>query len=105
MEKFALEKNDRIYIYRDILQQKPTFFHLSLQKRRVENNQSINFSSDTFQYDGIFSDEILVVGQMGCGKTSFLQSLGKNRIFGEELLSVDWITKINLTKSRKDAIR
>ena len=56
MEKFVLEKNDRIYIYRGILQQKPTFFHLSLQKRRVENNQSINFSSDTFQYDGTFSD-------------------------------------------------
>ena len=105
MEKFALEKNDRIYIYRGILQQKRTFFHLSFQKRRVENNQSINFSSDTFQYNGTFSDKILVVGQMGCGKTSFVQSLSKNRIFGEELLSVDWVTKINLTKSRKDAIR
>ena len=42
---------------------------------------------------------------MGCGKTSFVQSLGKNRIFGDELLSVDWVTKISLTKSRKDAIR
>ena len=89
MEKLALEKNDRVYIYRGILQQKATFFHLSLQKRRVENNQSINFSSDTFQCDGTFSDKILVVGQMGCGKTSFVQSLGKGRIFGDELLSVD----------------
>ena len=47
MEKIAVEKNNRISIYRGILQQKPTFFRLGLQKRRVENNQSINFSKTT----------------------------------------------------------
>ena len=57
---------------------------------------------NTFQY---FSDNILVVGKTGCGKTSFVQRLCKNRIFGDELLSVDWVSKINLTKSREDEIR
>ena len=42
--------------------------------------------------------------QTGCGKTSFAQSLG-NKIFGSNLLSVDWVSKINLTKNREDEIR
>ena len=28
-------------------------------------------------YDGKFSENILVVGQTGCGKTIFVQNLGK----------------------------
>ena len=38
-------------------------------------------------------------------KTRFVQSLGKNKIFGDESISVDCASKINLTKSRKDEIR
>ena len=58
-----------------------------------------------FQYEATFTDNILVLGQTGCGKTSFVQSLGKNKIFGSNLLSVDWISKTNLTKNREDEIR
>ena len=61
--------------------------------------------SESFQYDGAFSDNILVIDQTGCGKTSFVQSLGKSKIVGDRLKSVDWVFKINLTKSRKDQIR
>ena len=61
--------------------------------------------SDTFQYNGTFSGNISVVGQTDCEKTSFVQSLGKNKIFGDELLSVDWLSKINLTKITEDGIR
>lgn len=32
-------------------------------------------------YDGIFERNILVVGQTGCGKTTFVQNLAKNKIF------------------------
>ena len=35
------------------------------------------------EYDGSFTDNILVVGQTGCGKTTFVQNLGQNRMFGE----------------------
>ena len=45
--------------------------------------------SQNFQYEATFTNNILVLGQSGCGKTSFLQSLGKNKIFGSNLLSVD----------------
>ena len=41
------------------------------------------------------------VGQTGSGKTSFVQSLDKNKIFGDRLISVDWVSKINLTKVEK----
>ena len=61
--------------------------------------------TESFQYDGTFSDNILVVGQTGCGKTSFIQSLGKNKIFGDGLKSVDWISKICLSRNREDEIR
>ena len=30
--------------------------------------------SEKFQYDATFSDNILMVAQTGCGKTSFVQS-------------------------------
>ena len=61
--------------------------------------------SENFQYDATFSDNILVLGQTGCGKTSFVQSLGRNKIFGSDLLSMDWASKINLSKNREDEIR
>ena len=41
------------------------------------------------------------VGQTGSGKTSFVQSLDKNKRFGDRLISVDWVSKINLTKVEK----
>ena len=61
--------------------------------------------SESFQYDGTFSNNILVDGKTGCGKTSFAQILGKNKIFGNGLKSVYWVPKINLKKSGKDEIR
>ena len=61
--------------------------------------------SQNFQYETTFTDNILVLGQTGCGKMSFVQSLGKNKIFGSNSLGVDWVSKINLTKIREDEIR
>ena len=45
--------------------------------------------SQIFQYDATFNDNILVLGQIECRKTSFDQSLGKKKIFGGDLLSVE----------------
>ena len=112
MEKFGVEKNKRILIYRSILQQKLTFYHLSSLKRSAKNNENINFlqnksshilkgileMSENVQYDATFTNNVLVLGQTGCGKTTFVQSLGKSKIFDSNLLSVDWVSKINLTK-------
>ena len=46
-----------------------------------------------------------MLGQTGCGKTSFVQSLHKDKIFYSNFLSVDWVSKINLTKNREDEIK
>ena len=61
--------------------------------------------SENFTYDATFSDTILVVGQMGCGKSSFVQILGKNKMLDNGLLSVDWVSKINLKNAREDEIK
>ena len=55
-------------------------------------------------YDGMFSGNILVVGQTPCGKTSFVQSLGRNKIFGS-VDSIDWISKVELSENRENQIR
>ena len=55
-------------------------------------------------YDEKFQGNILVVGRTGCGKTTFIQRLGKNKLFGDEITNVFWVSKIILTKER-DFIR
>ena len=40
----------------------------------------------------------------GCGKTTFVQSLGKNKLFGD-IKEVQWVSKIELSKDREKNIR
>ena len=40
-----------------------------------------------------------------CGKISFVQGLGKNKMFGDGLKSIDWVSKINLTKTKEEEIK
>ena len=112
MEKVALGKNAGILFYRSLLQQNLTFYHTGslkilqrnckLQRTRIFFLEQFVAMNETLQYEGNFSDNILVVGQTGCGKTSFVQSLGKNKIFGDGLKGGDWVSKFNLTKNRED---
>ena len=111
MEKNSAQINKRIPIYRSVLQQKPTFYHLNSLKRSIKNKQKKLYfkrfleMTQNFHYEAAFTDNILVLGQKGCGKRSFFQNLDKNKIFGSNLLSADWVSKINLTKNREDEIR
>ena len=59
---------------------------------------------NNFMYDGTFNGNILVVGQTRCGKTSFVQRLGENKMFGS-IDSVEWISKIELSIAREHQIR
>lgn len=36
-----------------------------------------------YNCDGKFEGNILVEGRRGCGKTTFVQNLGKNKMFAE----------------------
>ena len=51
-----------------------------------------------YTYDGKFTGNILVVGRTGCGKTTFIQKLGRNKLFGNDLAEVSWVPKIILSK-------
>lgn len=54
-----------------------------------------------YKYDGKFSGNILVVGQTGCGKTTFVQKLAINNMLGN-LKEVEQILKIELSKDKED---
>ena len=45
------------------------------------------------------------MGRTGCGKTTFIQNLGKNNLFGRNIIEVFWVSKIILSKEREDFIR
>ena len=57
--------------------------------------------SREYEYDGKFQGNILIVGRTGCGKTTFIQKLGKYGLFGDEITDVFWISKIILSKERE----
>ena len=60
---------------------------------------------DKYIYDEKFDGNIIIVGWTGCGKTTFIQKLGKNKMFGEEILEVFWVLKINLSEEKEESIR
>ena len=51
-------------------------------------------------YNGKFEGNILIVGKTGCGKTTFVQSLGKNKLFGD-IKEVNGYLKLNFPKIEK----
>ena len=57
-----------------------------------------------YTYDGKFEENILIVGKTRCGKTTFVQNLGKNKLFGD-IKEVHWVSKIELSKDREESIR
>ena len=58
---------------------------------------------NSYQYDGKFEGNILVLGQT-CGKTTFIQTLAKNGLFGK-IKDVTWLTRITLSKNEEENIR
>ena len=53
--------------------------------------------------DGRLEENILVVGQTECWKTTFIQKLAINNLFGN-FKSVEWISQIKLSKAREAEI-
>ena len=56
-----------------------------------------------YTYDGKFNSNILAVAQPGCGKTTFIQNLAKNKLL-RKLKEIFWLTKITLSKEREQKI-
>ena len=60
---------------------------------------------EEYSYDGQFVGNIIVVGRIGCGKTTFIEKIGKNKLFGSQIKHVFWISKIALSPEREEIIR
>lgn len=61
-------------------------------------------ASIQYTYAGTFEGNILVVGQTGCGKTTFIQILAKNHMFGD-LKEIFQISKISLSSEKEENIK
>ena len=46
-----------------------------------------------------------MVGRTECGKTTFIQKLGINKLFSSEITDVFWVSRIVLSSEREDCIR
>ena len=51
-------------------------------------------------YDGQFSGNVLVVGKTSCGKTTFLEKLGINKLFSN-IVKTELIRGIDINKKRE----
>ena len=64
----------------------------------------IRMDETNYICNGKFEENILTVGRTGCVKTTFVQNLGKNKLFGN-IKEVYWISKIELSRDREENIR
>ena len=94
MEKEALKNTARLYLYHQTLIPSPKIFNINQksdfkQQNRTllkRNRKGIILSGEwmsIFTYNGKFDGNILIVGRTGCGKTTSVQNLGKNELFGD----------------------
>ena len=58
-----------------------------------------------YSFNGQFEGNIFIVGRKGCRKITFIQNLGKNKLFGKNIKEVFWVSKIILSKEREEFIR
>ena len=56
-----------------------------------------------YTYSGKFNSSVIIFGQTGYSKITFIQNLAKNKMFGE-LKNLFWLTKIELSKDREQNI-
>ena len=56
-----------------------------------------------YSWDAKFEGNILVVGRTGCGKTTFVQNLRKNKMFGE-IKQVTWLSKYHFQGKGKTVL-
>ena len=53
----------------------------------------------------MFEGNVLIVGRTGCGKTTFIQKLAQNKMYGNDIVNIFWVSKIFLSREREDVIR
>ena len=56
-----------------------------------------------YSYDRKFEGNILIVGQTGSGKVTFIQNIAKNNLF-EELKEISWMSEVVVAGREKKNI-
>ena len=57
-----------------------------------------------YTFDGKFEENILIIGRTRCGKTTFVQNLGKNELLGD-ISTVFWNSEVSLSEEREEKIK
>ena len=104
-----------MYLYHHILTTAPKRFNIGQTdnfnqekrkpfKKRTKGSfiQTMDTNVNYF-YDAKFEGNISIVGQTGCGKTTFVQSLAKNKMLGN-MKEIYWLPIISLSKDRENNI-
>ena len=107
----AKELNERLLLYHQVLMNELQIFLLNQKENfvsedKIPNNIKRNefrqkMANVEYCYDGKFEGNILVVGQTGCRKTTFIQNIAKIDLFGESK-EIFWISKISFSTERED---
>ena len=81
MEKKVQELNESLFLYRQVVMSEPQFFFIRSKRKflwekisylqRFKRHYLKWSMAVEYSYDGIFEDNILIVGQTSCGKTTF----------------------------------
>ena len=58
---------------------------LDFKCRMESDTTTTTTTSEKYTYDVKFNGNILIVGRTGCCKATFIQQLGKNKLFGAEI--------------------
>ena len=110
MEK-SFKNSPRLYLYHQILTQHPKIVNIKpkndfeclsqwIIKKSTKDDTLRRMNEIKSSFDGKFEGNILIVGRTRCGKTTFVQNLGKNKLFGN-ITTVYWISKISLWRKRR----
>ena len=60
---------------------------------------------EEYTFGGKFEGNVLIVGRTGCDKTTFIQKLAPNKMFGNDIVNVFGVSKIFISPEREEAIR
>ena len=109
LKRDAFSKNSKLDIYNQILSQNFEYYDLKTNEkigtteklmRKFKNKLfavyiilyfRIKMVVNGYTYAGKFEGNILVLGQTACGKTTFIQNVGKSKLFGN-IKDVIWLT-------------
>ena len=98
IENKAQEQHGRLFLYHQIFTSEPNYF---LLEQGYKVFYSGRVMAVNYIYSSKFEGNVFIVGQTGCRKAAFIQTLAKNKMFGDLKKEIFWVSKIPLTSERE----